>query len=161
MSYEWETEVAALLTELSAAQDDLFDVLAKKRSLLASADVAGLDALAEREHLLIARLQACQDRRAELLKHAAAQGLASDSIRTLTRNMTGAKRQELSAKVAQAASRARLLQHQSLTNWVITQRALIHLSQMLEIIATGGRPRPTYGKETANPNSGTLVDQAA
>ncbi|MCU0373434.1 MAG: hypothetical protein MUE56_09370, partial [Ignavibacteria bacterium] len=29
----------------------------------------------------------------------------------------------------------RLLQHQSLTNWVLAQRSMLHLSQLLEIIA--------------------------
>ena len=32
------------------------------------------------------------------------------------------------------------------TQWVAVQRTVLHLSQMLEIIATGGRTQPTYGK---------------
>ena len=54
----------------------------------------------------------------------------------------------------------RLLQHQSLTNWVLAQKALLHVAQMLEIIATGGRLKPTYGKD-AWPRTprGRLVDQ--
>jgi hypothetical protein len=45
----------------------------------------------------------------------------------------------------------RLLQNQSITNWVLAQRSLLHVSQLLEIIATGGRLQPTYGEgETVN-----------
>ncbi len=64
-------------------------------------------------------------------------------------------------EIRDARARARLLQHQSLTNWVFVQRTLIHLSQMLEIIATGGRLHPTYGKGDTADTSGNLVDQEA
>jgi hypothetical protein len=53
------------------------------------------------------------------------------------------------------------VQHHSLTNWVLVQRTLIHLSQMLEIIATGGRMKPTYGEGGRTDAGGSLVDQAA
>ena len=52
----------------------------------------------------------------------------------------------------EAAERSRLLQHQSLTNWVLVQRSLLHLSQLIEIIATGGRPKPTYGNGSDRQN---------
>ena len=57
--------------------------------------------------------------------------------------------------------RTRVLRHHSLTNWVLVQRTLIHLSQMLEIIATGGEMQPTYGKEESVHARGALVDRAA
>jgi hypothetical protein len=44
---------------------------------------------------------------------------------------------------------------------VLAQRTLIHLSQMLEIIATGGQMQPTYGKKESVGASGALVDQEA
>jgi hypothetical protein len=59
----------------------------------------------------------------------------------------------------QAALRARLLRHEGLVNWVLVQRTLIHLSQLLEIIATGGRLQPTYRKEESLRAGGALVDQ--
>ena len=42
----------------------------------------------------------------------------------------------------------------------LVQRALIHLSQMLEIIATGGQMQPTYEKKDSVEASGALVDRA-
>ena len=63
-------------------------------------------------------------------------------------------------KSIEAAGKSRLLQHQSLTNWVVVQRTLLHLSQLLEIIATGGRLRPTYGKESPAASGGALLDHA-
>jgi hypothetical protein len=54
-----------------------------------------------------------------------------------------------------------LLRHQSLVNWVLVQRHLIYLSQLLEIIATGGRLEPTYEKEGTLSAHGGLVDSEA
>jgi hypothetical protein len=40
------------------------------------------------------------------------------------------------------------------------QRTVLHLSQMLEIIATGGRTQPTYGNSPRAHRGGSLIDQA-
>jgi len=125
------------------------------------ADLAGLAEIQPREEALIARLQICQMRRGELLERGAAEGLPAGSLTTLAGALPG-DGGELRGDMQAAQARARLLQHHSLTNWVLAQRTLIHLSQMLEIIATGGRPQTTYGKTGEAPaSSGALVDQAA
>lgn len=161
MENQWEAELAGLLSELSATQDSVLELLSEKRQLLVKNDLPGLQAMQPREQELIARLQGCHDRRGQLLGKAAEQGLPSDSIRSLAAVVPLANRQDFSKQVQQAAGRSRLLQHQSLTNWVVVQRTLIHLSQMLEIIATGGRERPTYSKGESGNTTGSLVDRAA
>ncbi len=60
-----------------------------------------------------------------------------------------------------ASEQSRLLQHQSLANWVFVQRTLLYLARLLEIIATGGRSEPTYGRAESTRSGGALVDQAA
>jgi hypothetical protein len=67
----------------------------------------------------------------------------------------------LGDSLRQASHRARLLQHHSLVNWVLVQKTLIHLSQLLEIIATGGRLQPTYQRDGTVQATGALVDRAA
>jgi hypothetical protein len=62
-----ETALAGLLAELSDIQTDLLAVLADKRHRLLTSDIAAMDALRVREQALVARLQACQDRRLALL----------------------------------------------------------------------------------------------
>src|SRR3954469_21489922 len=160
MNISWDGELASLLTELSATQRELLVLLDEKRALLVAGDTQGLTGLHEREHNLIGRLQACHAQRRELLDRAASEGLPSDSIRSLSAALPGDRR-VTDAEVQHAASRARLLQHHSLAQWVVVQRTLLHLSQLLEIIATGGRPQPTYGKEAVAHSGGTLLDQAA
>jgi hypothetical protein len=153
----FERDIAELLGELSATQQDLLAVLGEKRRLLVAGDLPSLAALEPSEKELLARLEGCVTRRQELLERAAAHGARADSIRSLA-SPTG-KTSPLARDLDTAARNTRLLQHQSLTNWVLAQRSLIHLAQLLEIIATGGRVVPTYGKGTPSA-SGSLVDQA-
>ncbi len=156
-----ESEIVAFLSELSSAQTEMLKMLVEKRACLVAYDGPGLEAIVPREEQLIARLQTCLDRRSELLARADDQGLPHQSIRDLAGSLAGGQRSALAKSVQQASSQARILKHNSLTNWVLVQRTLIHLSQMLEIIATGGRPQPTYGKGDAASSSGVMVDQAA
>ncbi len=161
MSEGWETEIGELLAELSDVQRALLETLHEKRRILATNNHQALTAMTAREHALIDRLQACHDRRQQLLTRAADEGVPADSIRSLSGRLPAESRGRLQASIREAADRSRLLQHQSLTNWVLVQRTLLHLSQMIEIIATGGRPRPTYGKGSDRAHSGALVDRAA
>jgi hypothetical protein len=161
MELNWEAELAGLLNNLSTVQRELLDLLAQKRDRLAASDTQGMAALQPREQEMLAKLQACQEQRTKLLADAQAQGLPSDSIRQLATALPRSRADSVGREIKEVASRSRLLQHQALTNWFLTQRTLIHLSQLLEIIATGGRPQPTYGERDPVLGSGSLVDQAA
>lgn len=161
MNDTYETEIGELLTELADVQGALLDVLNEKRMLLASGNVESLSAMAGREQELAARLQACHERRQQLLTRADAEGLPADSIQSLSDRLPHTSRGRVQASIREAANRSQLLRHQCLTNWVVVQRSLLHLSQLIEIIATGGRPKPTYDKGPGSHSGGTLVDRAA
>lgn len=156
-----ESDLAELLRDLVAAQDELLALLAHKQRLLVAADIAGLEALTDREQALLARLQEVHDRRARLLAEAAAQGQPSTSLRAVGTALPRDQRQGLSASFDAAARRSRLLEHHCLANWVLAQRTIVHLAQLLEIIATGGRTRPTYEMGQSAFSGGGLVDEAA
>jgi flagellar biosynthesis/type III secretory pathway chaperone len=155
------SDLASLLAELSAIQTDLLRVLTDKRHRLLTSDTASMETLRAKEEELIGRLQACQERRQALLAQAAVEGLPSSDLTSLADALPAHERTALSPRIREAAAHMRLLQHHSLTNWVLVQRTLIHLSQVLEIIATGGRLKPTYGKGDSADSGGILVDQAA
>jgi hypothetical protein len=155
-----ESDIAGLLSDLSAVQGDLLEVLSKKRTLLAAGDGAALGAMATQERDLVARLQACQERRQRLLSQAADAGRPSDSIRSLSKSLPSESRNRLRGDLDGARAKSRLLQHECLTNYVLVQRTLLHLSQMIEIIATGGRMKPTYGNGSDRQDQGALVDRA-
>ena len=161
MQASLESDVAQLLTDLVAGQDQLLLLLGRRRELLAAADPQGLAAVAAEEERLLARLHECLARRERLLAQAASDGRPATSLQARAKTLPAAERGPLGRQLAAAGARARLLQHQSLINWVVIQRTLIHLSQLLEIIASGGRLQPTYGQGNASRASGALVDREA
>lgn len=156
----WEGPLTQLLADLSETQTELLDVLGRKRDLLAGDDRAGLAAIQPEEQRLADRLAECQQRRQSMLSAAGERGLPQRDLKSLADAMPDAARKSLRPKIRDARSRARLLQHQSLTNWVLVQRTLLHLSQMIEIVATGGEKPPTYEKSGPSAAGGVLMDQA-
>ena len=156
----WETELAQLLSRLSDAQQQLLGLLDRKREMLLKRDHAALSALLPEEEQLCAELQACHDRRQQLLEKAAAEGMPADSIRSLAQVLPHGQSQSLNQSLDEANRRSRILRHHCVAQWVAVQRTMLHLSHMVEIIATGGQLKPTYGKGGATTNSGALMDQA-
>ena len=158
---DWETEIAALLDELSCVQDELLAVLALKREQLVAGDLAALAEMQVREEQLAERLKRCQEQRSDLLAAARKAGLAGDSLGKLAGAASGRNRSKLGEQVNAASARMRLLRNESITNWVLAQRALLHVSQLVEIIATGGRLQPTYGEGESVHSRGSLVNHEA
>lgn len=160
----WDAELTDMLAELSATQDELLLWLAEKRRFLSGTGTAESEhqriEMQGREARLLERLQNCHDRRTELLSRASNAGLPGDSIRSLAASLPNEERGNLGEQVNEASAKMQLLRHHSIANWVLAQRALVHLSQMIEIIATGGRLQPTYDKGAYVMATGNLVDQA-
>jgi hypothetical protein len=160
MDINWTSELAELLGRLSETQKQLLALLASKREFLIQRDHEGLAALAADVAALCDELQSCHDRRQQLLAQAATAGLPSDSIQSLTTALPQSEAQSLHKPLEQSIERARLLRHESVAQWVVVQRTMLHLSHILEIFATGGQTQPTYGKDGSTSNSGALMDQA-
>ena len=158
---QWEGEFAALLEELTLVQGELLRVLEAKRRGMAARDMASLKAMENEEAALAERLKACHDRRQALLASANESGIACDSLGKLAKQIPSGKRDGLGKQLKEATVKMRQLQQESLANWVIAQRTVLHLSQLIEIIATGGRLQPTYGKSDAALARGALVNQEA
>ena len=154
-----ETQLADLLQELLDLQKETLQMLEQKRQLLRQGDVDALASTGEPEQALLRRWEACLQRREELLAQGSAQRLPAQNLERLTAALPRPQREKLGKQVKLAKSQARLLQHQALTNWVVVHRCLLHLSQLLEILATGGHPEPTYGKDHSSLSCGALVDQ--
>lgn len=158
---DWEAQIGSLLNTLSAVQADLLALLGEKREALAAGRYEQLGRFTTREAELVGRLEQCRQQRHELLEAAGHQGLPADSVRSLAQALPADDRTGLEKGIEQSRRQSRLLQHHSLTNWVVVQRTLIHLSQMIEIVATGGRMQSTYGTSAHTNSSGALVDREA
>ncbi len=157
----WEDDLGGLLEELTQVQDELLDVLARKRHCMAEGDRQGMAQLQSVEQELCDRLQQCHDRRSGLLQAAGQEGLPAGSLGDLASVLKRRGSGDLQKEVKNVSARMSLLQHNCLANWVLAQKALLHASQMLEIIATGGRLQPTYGDRADHVAGGALVDQEA
>lgn len=159
--HDWDSELATLLSELSSVQGDLLKVLAEKRQVILRGDAPAMNGLAARETEIMTRLEMCHRRRSELLSDAKASGMPATTLTDLARRVSpsdGAKHQR---ELKNATQNLRKLQSESLSNWVLAQRSLLHVSQLLEIIATGGKIRPTYEKDASTHVRGNLVDSEA
>ncbi len=160
VEHHWETDLGALLERLAAAQHELLALLATKREFIVRRDHAALASPALREQRLGDELQACHADRQRLLARAEADGLPRQSLADLSAALPRAAAEKFDPSIAEARRRAQLIRHECLAQWVTMQRTVLHLSQMLEIIATGGRSQPTYGKGGGPETSGALMDQA-
>ena len=160
MDMNWESEIASLLGQLSGTQQKLLKLLESKRELLINRDHVGLRELATQEQQLCEELQACHQRRKELLEKAEQAGLPSDSMESLAGSLPGEAGKSLGKTFTESKQQSHLLRHQSISQWVVVQRTLLHLSQLLEIVATGGQGQSTYGREGKSASSGRLMDQA-
>jgi hypothetical protein len=83
MNNSLESELANLLNDLLAVQEELLATLVSKRELLMARDTEGLAAIGLREEKLMGDLTECLKRREALLGEARQQGLPSGSIRSL------------------------------------------------------------------------------
>jgi flagellar biosynthesis/type III secretory pathway chaperone len=158
---DWDGQLAGLLSELSSVQGDLLTVLADKRRVILQGDAPAMDSLASRETEIMSRLEACHQRRGALLASAQASGVPATTLRDLARRTASGSNSKAERDLTSASQNFRKLQSESLSNWVLAQRSLLHVSQLLEIIATGGRIQPTYEKDASTHSRGNLVDSEA
>lgn len=158
---DWEADVSNLLTELAETQQELLDVLSYKgRQLAGKQEFSAADA--DREIKLLERLHECHGRRAEMLRAAREHGKPTTSLKAIAEGFPQAEtRAQFKSRFQQAEQQSKLIQHRCLTQWLVAQRTLIHLSQLLEILATGGREQPTYGTGSVSSPKGGLMDNNA
>ena len=157
----WRNQLRKFLGETLQAQKDVAELLERKRELFMKNDLAAIGALAKEEQTAADRLKQCLAEREKLLQYAAAEGLPSQSVELLAKAVVPYSDDEFFALLRSVQYQTQLLRQHNVTNWVVTQRGMLHASQMLEIIATRGRLRSTYTREhqrNIGTTGGTLVD---
>lgn len=110
----------------------------------------------------IERLHRCYQRRAELLQAARAAGLPNHSLSAVVEALNeGETKRRLQQLVTEASRGTRQLQLAGVTQWMLAQRSMTHVTQLLEILATGTPQPPTYGNGAVSTARGGLLDEAA
>lgn len=160
-----ERNLVDFLQELALVQDELLDVLNRKRNCLARGVLVEFHELQAREEAVIERLTACQQKRSQLLCKAQELGIDSENLSDLAKTLDhqhGSQLEpQLQPQVRQLRGRMRILQSGTLTNWLLAQRTLLHIAQLIEIIATGGQMQPTYAVGESVQPCGSLLNREA
>lgn len=157
---EIETQIARLLDRLTGIQSQLLDVLKAKRAAMVSGNIQEQRRLLGEEAEIYASLSQVNEDRREILERAHSAGLEGKTLQDVSLRLPEPQGTELSRRLGEAGKVTQSLRLEQLTNWVADQQCLLHVSQLLEIIATGGRIRPTYGKSEYGMR-GSLLDHEA
>lgn len=146
----WSHAAQELVTDLLAVQNELLSALRDHRQPPAV------------EPALVERLQQCHRRRAELLDEARRAGWPSQTLRGAAVALTDADaRRALDSLLTEAEAAGRRTRLAGFTQWMLAQRSLAHVGQLLEILATGTPQPPTYGNGAVPTHRGGLLDEAA
>ena len=162
-------ELARLLTALEETQEHLLALFAAKRQALDAFQSQELVRLSAREGELAARLQEIVKERMSLLVKARDAGFVVESLLDLAgaigRTVGDARVlravELLQGRILRAQQRTARLQQESWVHWIISHRCYNHFTELLDLIAHGGHPAPTYGDKAANATGGALLDAAA
>ncbi len=156
------TTIREFLDKLTVIQDATLEFLQRKGELLGKSDTQGLTAIADEEEAVMDRLHGVFEQRFQILQQAKEADLPSDTLESLAARLDKeTPGHSLEDRCRESMKKSRLLQHQSLTNWVLAQRTAIHLSQLLEIIGSKGKPGSTYTRNHTKDKTfsgGSLVD---
>ena len=144
----------------AAAQRELLSLLATKRDLSVQRDHQGLAMLAQRERSSARSCAPATPSASDCWRRPTPRDCRTSRSRTSRRRCPHVGPSRWAIRSSAAREQARLIRHECLTQWVAVQRTVLHLAQMLEIIATGGRAQPTYGKGRSVERGGALIDQA-
>lgn len=152
------------LRQLADAQDKAIEVLQRKQTLLVRPDKAELEACTTKEQDVLERLRQALLRREEILQNARSEGRTAETIEMLCEEIFPDSL-EYRRTLDAVMERTRRIRYLAMANWTITQRSIIHLSQILEMIETRGQGKTTYspqnGKESSPGSGGGFVDRVA
>jgi hypothetical protein len=161
-------ELARFLTDLEEAQENLLALFTAKRKAIDTFQSEELIRLSAREQQLALRLQELVKARMVLLNKARDAGFVVESLLQLAGAIgktVGDARvlraiELIKLRIVHSQNRNVKLQHESWVHWIIAHRCYNHFTELLELIAHGGHPAPTYGDKSPAATGGALLDAA-
>ena len=154
-----KTKLIEFLKQLASAQDATLGILKKKQKLLVQLDPPALEAIVVEERDALDQLRSALAQREAILQTAQNEGIEADSIQQLCETLFP-HNVEVRRLLDIAQNRSKQLRFLALTNWTMSQKSMIHLSQLIELIETRGHGKTTY-KPTKGTEGGGLVDRVA
>jgi hypothetical protein len=156
-----KTDIQNFLNQLIEAQAQMLAVLHKKQAILARPENDAMALISAEEEKSLVMMQNVLQRREELLTSARLQNFPCDSIEQLC-NHFFSHNIEVQKMLSEAWHRTQQIRLVCYTNWTISRKSLIHISQILELLETQGQGKTTYQPQASNrPSRGHSVDRVA
>ena len=155
-----KTDLQDFLHQLIESQSQMLAALHKKQAVLVKPEKEAMALITAEEEKALAAMQNVLGRREELLTAARLQNIRGDSIEQLCRHFfpQNAEVQQLLDEARHRTQQIRLLAY---TNWTISRKSLIHVSQILELLETQGQGKTTYQPQANSPLRSNFVDRVA
>jgi hypothetical protein len=162
---ELARDIEDLLVAIDETQAALAGVYRDKRAAIRQANGPGLDRLTTIEETLVADLQVHLRRREQILQQARQLGLPADSLSSVVRTLDEPLRERLIAQIDETRRVADANRRESWILWIVCKQSLRFFTDVLELIANGGRRAPIYlarpGAVAELSTGGSLLDAQA
>jgi hypothetical protein len=162
---ELARDIEDLLVAIEETQAALAGVYRDKRAAIRQANGPGLDQLTTIEETLVADLQVHLRRREQILQQARQMGLPADSLSSVVRTLDEPLRERLIAQIEETRRVADANRRESWILWIVCKQSLRFFSDVIELIANGGRRAPIYlarpGAVAELSTGGSLLDAQA
>ena len=156
-----KTDLRDFLNQLIEAQNQMIDVLRKQQAVLVRPEKETMALVSVEEEQALEKMQQILNRREELLTAARLQNNNGDSIEQLCEHFfpRNIEVQKILDEVKHRTHQIRLLAY---TNWTMSRKSMIHVSQILELLETRGRGKTTYHpRQNTDTSGGGFVDRIA
>ena len=149
------------LSQLSGAQAKMLAVLHKKQAILVRPDKDAIASIEAEEESILEEMQSVLNRREEILTAARMQNIHCDSIEHMCEHFFP-HNIEIQKWINEIKAQTQQIQLLAYTNWTMTRKSLIHVSQILELLKTRGQGKTTYSqRSTSETTGGGFVDRVA
>jgi hypothetical protein len=156
-------EIEELLGEIDETQNALGATYRDKRAAIREANAPEIDRLTRFEQEQISELQVHLRRREQILQRARQAGLPADSLKSLVGTLPEPFRESLLAHLDETRRTTDANRRESWILWIVCKQSLRFFSNVIELIANGGRRTPIYSArpEAELSTGGALLDAKA
>jgi len=155
-----KTDLLDFLKQLAEAQNQMLDILKKKQAVLVRPEKETITLISAEEEKTLKKMQGVLEQREELLAAARLQNIPSSSIEQLCGHFFPCNLDvhKLLHEIRHRTQQIGLLAY---TNWTMSRKSLIHISQILELLETRGQGKTTYHSRPPDTSGGGFVDRVA
>ena len=155
------TDILDYLINLTEAQDEVLVLLHEQQAVLVKPEKEALESITAEEEAILEKMRKMLDSREEILTAARLQNIPGDSIEQLCGHFFP-HNVSVRKLLDGAKHRTQQISILAYTNWMVGRKSMILISQIRELLETGGQGKTTYQPQPDAPQSrGGLVDRVA